>query len=204
MGDRHIILAQPAELWWDGLPIGNGRIGAMVLGGPGAERLALNHENLWRGKTRDRTTSPVAPEALAEIRRLLLDGEWIEGAQMAREHLSGAGQVQPYQPVGDLTITVPDHENAANYGRSLDLANGLVQVSYDFAGARWQRMHFASSPHQVIVSRLQCDPPGAVTATVSLSRIEDAECTITPWAEGDTCGFVGDSTRASSSRRHAG
>ncbi|UCH34509.1 MAG: glycoside hydrolase N-terminal domain-containing protein [Armatimonadota bacterium] len=186
-----IRLTQPAARWLDAFPIGNGRLGAMVFGGAPTERLALNHENLWRGKTRYRTTEP-KHQHLAEIRGLFFEGKLIEAADLAVRHLSGhERRVQPYQPVGDLTLDMPGHDSVSDYTRMLDLADGIAHVAYECGGASWQRSYFVSAPHQAIIARLTCDQPAGITAQVALSRVDDPECTLTPWAEEDICGFVG-------------
>lgn len=185
-------LGQPAERWLDAFPIGNGRIGAMVFGGTAQERLALNHENLWRGKTRDRSTTPVSPEHLAEIREKLLAGEWIEGAALAVEHLSGhERRTQPYQPAGDLLLELPGHQTAVEYHRSLKLASGIAAVSYRVGAVTYRREVFASAEHGVIVMHLTADAPGAITGTLRLNRVTDPECVVHPWAEDTRLGLVG-------------
>jgi len=184
-------LNQPARRWMDGFPIGNGRLGAMIFGGFPTERLALNHENLWRGKTRDRTTEP-KHQYLPEIRRLFFERKWVEAAALAVRHLSGHDRrVQPYQPIGDLTIEMAGHDAASDYVRTLDLADGMAQVQYRCDGASWLRTCFASVPHQVMVTRLTCDRPARVTASIGLDRVDDPECALTRWAEDGVCGFVG-------------
>jgi len=175
----------------EGLPIGNGRIGAMVLGGTEIERLALNHENLWRGVTRDRTTEP-RHQHLAEIRERLLARQWIEGAELATKHLSGHGRrVQPYQPVGDLWLRLPGHGEAGDYRRSLNLAMGLAEVTYSLDGTTYRREAFASAEHGVIVMRLAADRPGSIFAALNLDRISDPECALRLWARDARLGFEG-------------
>ncbi|HWV35416.1 MAG TPA: glycoside hydrolase N-terminal domain-containing protein, partial [Thermomicrobiales bacterium] len=91
---------RPAAEWLDAFPIGNGRIGGMVFGGIGQERIALNHESLWRGVTRHRTTPDVA-DRLPEIQARFFAGDLAGGAALAEEVLGGHGRrIMPYQPVG--------------------------------------------------------------------------------------------------------
>jgi alpha-L-fucosidase 2 len=175
----------------DAFPIGNGRLGAMVFAGLPAERLALNHENLWRGKTRDRTTEPTH-QHLLEIRRLFFAGRLIEAAELAVRHLSGhARRVQPYQTAGDLTLEFPGHAAVSGYARTLHLADGMAVGAYRHDGASWRRTCFASVPHQAIITSVTCDAPAGITADIALTRTDDPECTLTPWAENGVCGFVG-------------
>ncbi len=195
--DKVIWLDKPAGRWLDAFPIGNGRIGAMVFGGVERERLALNHENLWRGVTRNRTTEP-KHQYLPEIRRLLLDGKWIEGGELAIKHLSGhERRVQPYQPVGDFWIeqTVPlssiEEKTSHYYRRSLDLSTAVVTVRYDLGDVLYRRESFASADHQVIVTRISANKLGAINVKLALSRIEDPDCEIRSWSAKDMLGFDG-------------
>jgi alpha-L-fucosidase 2 len=163
----------------------------MLFGGTGVERVALNHENLWRGVTRNRTTEP-KHQHLAEIREKLLAGQWMEGAELATKYLSGHDRrVQPYQPVGDLTLHSPGHEVADNYGRTLDLAGGIVEVSYRVGGTSYRREAFASAEDGVIVIRIAADKAGAVTTVLRLDRIADPDCTLKAWAGEARFGFEG-------------
>lgn len=190
-GGEMLWLAQPAGRWLDAFPIGNGRLGVMVFGGVEHDRLALNHENLWRGKTRNRRTE-VQHHHLAKIRELLLAGEWIAGAELATEHLGGhERRVQPYQPVGDLVFDTPAHAGHAEYRRSLELATGIAEVRYTVAGTTFRRELFVSAEHQAVVMRISADRSGAVSTVLSLSRIADWECWITPWAREMRMGYRG-------------
>jgi len=184
-------LGQPAKRWLDAFPIGNGRIGAMVFGGTEGERLTLNHENLWRGVTRERTTRPVAPRELAAIREKLLAGEWLEGAALATEQLSAhGGGVQPYQPAGDLLLHCPGHF-AEDYRRSLKLASGIAEVRYTVGRVTHTREMFAAAGYNVIVIHLTADVPASISAVAELSRVDDTDCALMPWAEGDRFGLDG-------------
>lgn len=99
-----IWLQEPASRWLDALPLGNGRIGAMVFGGVPSERLALNHENLWRGKTRFQTTQRKA-DNLPRIRELLFNRQWRQGSRLCEQSFGDeAAKLEPYQPIGDLTL----------------------------------------------------------------------------------------------------
>lgn len=186
-----LMLVRPAERWLDALPIGNGRIGAMVFGGVSVERLALNQENLWRGVTRDRSTKPVH-QHLPEIREKLLAGKWTEGAELATRYLSGHDRrVQPYQPVGDLAIRLEGHDSPKDYRRSLNLADGIAQVSYSVDGTNYRREVFASADQNVIVVHMTADKPGSISASIALGRIDDPDCTLEPWSRAGEFGFKG-------------
>lgn len=188
--ERVLWLDKPAERWLDAFPVGNGKIGAMVFGGVGHERLALNHENLWRGVTRFREVQP-AYQHLPEIRQLLLDGKWMEGAEKAIEYLSGHDRrVQPYQPVGDLTIQSSLSDSKV-YRRSLDLSTAVAETCFEANGIKYKRETFASAVHGVIATRLSADQPGSITTNLALTRVEDPECDIKSWSSGSGFGFEG-------------
>ena len=182
---------RPAADWTEALPLGNGHLGAMVFGGAATERIALNHENLWRGITRDRTTTPVH-QHLAEVRQAFFDGNVLEASEMAHRHLGCKVRgTMPYQPFADLTIESSGHDAPADYYRRLDLANGMSVVSYHLGDTTHVREGFVSAEHGIVVLRLSADATGAVSADLTLRRIYDWECQIHPWADGGRLGFRG-------------
>lgn len=177
----------PPLLWYDkptteymsGLPIGNGRIGAMVLGEPGAERIGLNHQWLWRGTSRDWKTPNVAGK-LPEIRRLFFEGKTIEASKRVHTDLGirEATGVSPYQPVGDLLLRFPGHENYTDYRRELDLSTGIVTTSYKVDGTRFTQEVFTSRKDNLLVLHLTADRPKALNGELLLSRRADPDCAI--------------------------
>lgn len=184
------------EALTEGLPIGNGRLGAMVLGGTAEERLALNEDTLWSGRPAD----PVSPEGLAalpEIRRLVFAGNYAEAAKLANEKFFARNRWQSaYQPLGDLLLSFPGHERATDYRRELDLATAIVRISYTLDGVRFTREIFASAPHQALVIRLTADQPGRITTAVRLTtqqekprlEIDTGGLTLTGRNRGDSSG----------------
>ncbi len=192
MTRNHLVwLDHPAENWLAAFPIGNGSIGAMVFGGVPAERLALNHENLWRGVTRDRATGPVH-QHLHEIRAKLFAGDWNAAGELAKRHLSGhERRVQPYQPVGDLTIDLGPTPDVSCYRRELNIREGIARVSYSRGAVELVRESFASAEHGVIAYYVRASSPGSVDADIALTRIEDPECELRHWAEWPALGFEG-------------
>jgi alpha-L-fucosidase 2 len=172
---------RPATEWNEALPVGNGRLGAMVFGGVGRERLQLNEDTLWDGYARD-TTNPKALEALPEVRRLLFEGKNAEAAALAGETMLGCPPgVLSYQSLGDLVLEMPPATKAAKYRRELDLETGIATTSYAVNGVRFYREVFVSAPAQVIVVRLGADKPRSVDVTVTMTREQDATCL----SEGD-------------------
>ena len=146
----------PASEYMAGLPVGTGRIAAMVIGNPLQERIALNHEWLWRGTNRNRDIENVS-EKLSEIRKLLMDGKYEEGGKLANDILGGLGgiskepcRVDPYQPAGDLHFSMQHNNNISNYKRQLDLRNGLVTISYNNNKSYFVRETLASLAHDLL------------------------------------------------------
>jgi alpha-L-fucosidase 2 len=149
--------------WVRALPVGNGRLGAMVFGGVVHERLQLNEDTLWAGRPYD-PVNPEARAALPEVRRLLTDGRYREAASLVSEKVMAKPLAQmPYQTLGDLSLTFPQVASAENYRRHLDLATATAHVSYTSSGVTFAREVFASAPDQVIVVRLTADRPGQIS-----------------------------------------
>jgi alpha-L-fucosidase 2 len=164
---------QPATKWTEALPIGNGRLGAMVFGGVGDERIQLNEGTVWAGEKRDRN-NPAGATALAEVRRLLFAGKPTEAEALAgRDMIAIPSRMPPYQTLGDLNLRFGDQE-PTNYTRELDLDTAIVSVSYRASGSVYTREIFASAAGQVMVIRLTCDRPNRISFRAALSREQDA------------------------------
>ncbi len=183
-----------AAEWKEGYPIGNGVLAGVVFGSIGRERVALNHEWLWRGENRNRDVDDVSGR-LPEIRKLFFEGKLIEGSNLANELLGGVGgvsgvkgRVDPYQPAGDFALhTSPGI--FVEYRRQLDLETAVASVSYRLGGNTFGREFFAHARHNVIAVRVTSDGPFACTA--EMSRTMDAECALAPWTDDDSFGFTG-------------
>ena len=160
---------EPAKEWTAALPIGNGRLGAMVFGGTAEDRYQLNEDSLWCGKPHDYAHDGAA-QYLSQIRQLLFEGKQKEAEQLAMEHFMSVplGQM-PYQPFGDLRLTFPGHDKVEDYRRELDLDTAIATTTYRVNGVTYTRQAFASYPDQVIVIRLECDQPGALGFTATLT-----------------------------------
>jgi alpha-L-fucosidase 2 len=187
---------KPASEWKEGLPIGNGMLAGMIVGTVERERLGLNHEWLWRAVHRHRDFE-AKHERLDEIRRLFFEGKVLEAGTLANEALGGPGgvsgakgRVDPYQPAGDLCFEFA-HPDATEYRRQLDLDTGIALVEYRAGDNHLVREFVASAAHRVIAVRLACSPGRTFDTVASLTRIEDPECTLEPWARLDAFGFRG-------------
>jgi alpha-L-fucosidase 2 len=157
---------RPAQQWVEALPIGNGRLGAMLFGGPIHERLQLNEETLWSGAVREWDT-PSAQTALPALRQAIFAGDYLEADRLAKP-LQGPF-TQSYQPLGDLHLTFGHSAEVAAYQRSLDLESAVAYTSYRAGGVTFTRSGFASAPHQAILLRLTADQPGQISLTARLS-----------------------------------
>ncbi len=174
--------AQPAKQWTEALPIGNGRLGAMVFGKVFDERIQLNEDTLWDGYARD-TTNPEAPAALPEVRRLLFEGKNAEATKLAAEKMMGRPQgVKSYQSLGDLHLQFVHTGDVTDYRRSLSLNTGIATTTYAVDGVRITREVFASVPDNVIIIRIAADKPATITCTATMTRRQDANCV----SEGDS------------------
>jgi len=164
---------QPARAWTEALPIGNGRLGAMVFGGAADERLQLNEDTVWTGGPYD-PARPERPEALAEIRRLVFAGRYREANDLFGRSLMGRPVEQmKYQPLGDLRLHFPGHAEATDYRRELDLDAAVVRVAYRLAGVGFTREAFASAADPAIVLRLRADRPGSLSFTARLAGVRN-------------------------------
>ena len=186
----------PAREWKEGIPIGNGRLAAMVLGQMPVERLALNHEWLWRAKHRLRDTPP-KHQALAKIRKLFLQGKVYEAASLANKALGGLGgisgkpnRVDSYQPAGDLLIKTPAAPIKA-YRRSLNLASAMARVAYVARNAHFARECIAHAAFPVIAIHLTTSRKGTLTFKAGLTRRTDPDCTLTHQAGANTIELLG-------------
>ena len=159
---------KPADKWTEANPVGNGRLGAMVFGGVGLDRLQLNEGTLWAGGPYDPTHDDALP-ALPQIRQLIFDGKYKEAHNLVgQKFLSRPLGQMSYQPVGDLKLAFPVGGAVSDYRRDLDLETAIVRIQYKADGVTYTREVFASAPDQAIVVRLTADKPGRVAFTASL------------------------------------
>jgi alpha-L-fucosidase 2 len=156
---------QPAEKWTDALPIGNGRLGAMVFGGVNVERLQLNEDTLWSGAPRP-WNNPEAKQHLEEVRSLVLDKQDYVAADRVCRLMQGPYN-QSYQPLGDLHIEWPSGE-VAGYRRELDLDTAIARVSFRVGRFQFVREAFVSAPDQVIAVRWTTTDPVGISLFVAI------------------------------------
>lgn len=146
---------QSAARWEEALPLGNGRLGAMVFGRVAQERLQLNEDTLWAGSP----YTPDNPDALAALpkaRELLAQGKYVEATELANASMMAKPVRQmSYGTLGDLLLTMTDAEAPSEYERSLDLASAVAQTRYRTAQGAYLREGFVSAPDQVVVLHLK-------------------------------------------------
>ncbi len=161
--------AQPALKWTTALPIGNGRLGAMIFGGISDERIQFNEDTLWTGQPHDYANTN-GPQVLPAIRALLAAGKNQAAGVLAKSSFLGTPSRQKaYQPFGDLHLHFFGTENATNYHRSLDLDSALASVTYRANGVTYQRDAVASYPDQAILLHFTADQPGHLNFTLQMT-----------------------------------
>ncbi len=161
--------------WNEALPIGNGRLAAMVFGGIQNERIQINEETVWAGEKRDRI-NPEGARNIAEVRRLLFAGKPREAEQLAEKTIiSIPKRMPPYQPLGDLVLRFSGQDRTSEYLRELDIDSGIARVAYRTGDARFTREIFSSAIDQVIVVRLTSARPGRLSFAATLARELDSK-----------------------------
>jgi len=174
---------QPAANWNEALPLGNGRLGAMVYGDPMHERICLNEDTLWSGYPQYHD-SPRAYEAYRQAQILVMQGKNAE-AQRILEQQHSNKPTQVYLVVGEMLLNMR-HAEVTNATRALDISTGVHTVEYDADGTHYTRTTFVSHPHDVMVLHITCDKPGALNFDFTLApamnasvRYTDTSATVT-------------------------
>ncbi|MDZ7617934.1 MAG: glycoside hydrolase family 95 protein, partial [Patescibacteria group bacterium] len=172
---------QAATRWEEALPLGNGRLGAMVFGGTdkevGKERLQLNEESLWAGRPFDTYPAHFA-ENLRKVQSLVLEGKIAEAHELGLRGLTESPtSFRSYEPLADLWIEMSHAGPVDEYRRELSLETGLARVTYRAGGVRFRREAFISAVDDVLAVRLSVAKPGALRAAIRLTRPKDAVMT---------------------------
>ena len=155
---------KPASVWTEALPLGNGRIGAMVFGGVLEERIQLNESTLWAGEPHD-YANPEGLQALPSIRAAIFAGDYEIAQDLFGKHFIGRPWSQmPYQIFGDLFVTFTDGvTDVQDYRRVLDLATAVATTTYVSNGISYRREYLVSEPDQLLVIRVNADKPGSIS-----------------------------------------
>ena len=153
---------KPASYWEEALPVGNGRIAAMVFGDPQLEQIQLNEETVSAGSPYQNYNEE-AKTALPEMRRLIFEGKYEEAQNMAATKiLSQVGNEMPYQTVGRLNIRYQDHKKVNNYYRDLDISNAVAVTRYEVDGVEFTEETFASFTDQLVIRHIKASKPGTI------------------------------------------
>lgn len=174
--------AQPAAKWMEAAPTGNGRLSAMVYGGIGRERLALNEISLWSGQPDSTNNDIGGRDRLDEARRCFFNNDPEQGNKITERYFTGKGKsFGTHLPLGDLVIdfTYPDGL-VKNYRRELDMDNAVATVTFTRGGVNYHRECIVDHPDDVIAMRVTADKAGAVSAKVGLDLLREAAVTATP------------------------
>lgn len=164
---------KPALNWNEALPIGNGRLAAMVFGGISNDRIQLNEETIWAGEPGNNIPQKVY-EPIQQMRKLLFEGKYKEAQDLSnatfpRQAPASLNYGMPYQTAGNLFMHFKDQEQATNYRRDLDISKAVSSVSYRNKGVNFKREYIASIPDEVLVVRLTADKPGSISFTLGIN-----------------------------------
>ena len=191
-----IWFTKPADSWNEALPVGNGRLGAMIFGGIENERVQLNEESVWTGNPRW-DANPNGRENLPKVRKLLFEGKYSEAEKLAQSGILGSfrrDNASTYQTLGDLTFHFGPYRGVSNYKRELDIENAIATVSYTAGQVNYSREIFSSYPDQSLVIRLDADKEGSLSFTFRLSRPGNNAVIITTGNEIAMSEHVGNGT----------
>ncbi|GHA27877.1 alpha/beta hydrolase [Salinimicrobium marinum] len=170
--NQHILWYEsPAESWDHALPVGNGRLGAMVFGDPKNERIQLNEDSLWPGGP-DWGNSKGTPEDLAELRKFIETGQFHLADSLIVERFSYKGVARSHQTMGDLFIEYKN-DNITDYRRELNLEKAITTTTYKADGHKVSQEIFSSAPNDVLVVRIKTENPEGMDFKLSLSRPKD-------------------------------
>lgn len=195
---------EPAVLWTEALPLGSGRLGAMIFGNPAQERLQLNEETIWAGKPNN-NANPEALEWIPKIRELVFAGKYREAQDLCTKYVkSPTNQGMPYQPFGDLRLTFPGHEDYSQYRRSLDLDSALAVVEYDLKDVHFRRECFTSLVDSVVVLHLTASRPGQITFTTQLTTPQQDSRLLSTDTGISLHGITGEHEKSGSKMRYMG
>jgi len=161
---------KPARQWVEALPVGNGRLGAMIYGDPSKELIQLNENTVWAGSPY-RNDNPDAREALPEVRKLIFEGKYKEAHDIVNQKfISKISNGMPYEIMGNLRLTFSGHDNYSDYYRELDLTNAIATSRYNLNGVKYETKVFTSFPDQILIIRISADKPGSVSFSATLDR----------------------------------
>lgn len=179
-GTTELWYAQPAKVWMESLPIGNGRLGAMTYGGIEEEKLALNESTMWSGQYNENQNKPFGREKMNQLRKLFFEGKLSEGNRIAGDNLHGnQTSFGTHLPIGDLKMQfIYPEGKVTGYRRSLSLDEAISSVSFNSGGVNYKREYFATNPDNVLVLRLTADKQKSITMNMGLDLMHQADLSV--------------------------
>ena len=179
-GTTELWYAQPAKVWMESLPIGNGRLGAMTYGGIEEEKLALNESTMWSGQYNENQNIPFGREKMNQLRKLFFEGKLSEGNRIAGDNLHGnQTSFGTHLPIGDLKMQfIYPEGKVTGYRRSLSLDEAVSSVSFNSGGVNYKREYFATNPDNVLVLRLTADKQKSITMNMGLDLMRQADLSV--------------------------
>lgn len=179
-GTTELWYAQPAKVWMESLPIGNGRLGAMTYGGIEEEKLALNESTMWSGQYNENQNKPFGREKMNQLRKLFFEGKLLEGNRIAGDNLHGnQTSFGTHLPIGDLKMQfIYPEGKVTGYRRSLSLDEAVSSVSFNSGGVNYKREYFATNPDNVLVLRLTADKQKSITMNMGLDLMRQADLSV--------------------------
>ena len=172
-----LVYSRPSAKWMGALPLGNGRLGAMVYGGTDVETIALNEVTMWSGQPDPEANNLCGPDRLREMREAFLSGDYKRGNDLGWQYLCGHGKsFGTNLPFGDLLIETGGGD-VSGYRRELALDEAVARVGFVCGGTHFSREYFASNPAQALVVRYTADKAHALSATVSMRMLRHSEVT---------------------------
>ena len=167
---------QPADEWMKSMPLGNGRIGAMVFGGVNTEAIALNEITMWSGQPDKFQERPLGKEVLNNIRQLFLEGNYAEGNRIASEYMAGLPHsFGSHVPLGDLKLNFryPDGR-VSGYRRELSLDNAINTVTFNVGNVKYKREYFCSNPDDALIVYLTSNKSKALSLDISFDLLRES------------------------------
>ncbi len=178
----HLRYNKAADTWCDAMPLGNGRLGAMVYGHTAIDRIQINDDSLWYGQFIDRNNQSLK-DKLPEIRKLVLSGDIYHAEELIMQYMAGTPAcMRHYTLLGEIDIALnrhlpftmgwmPNSAGAENYSSDLDLMTGILNISHTQEGVSYSREMFISHPAQVMCIRLKSNSPGSIDLDIIMNRI---------------------------------
>ena len=171
---------QPAKEWIEALPLGNGRLGAMVYGNPVNEIIKLNEESIWAG-CKINNNNPNALKHMDELRKALFESQYEKAKNIAEENFVGIPpEVRSYQPFGDLLINYKWKSSPEDYRRQLDLETGIATTHFRVDGKKYTQKVWISAPDNLMVVQIQSENGGLINSSFQLKRERDVAIKVWP------------------------